>query len=345
MGSAMRYIISASVLLLCASPAWSQQATGKNDARYNSVLWTQNAPEYPVAVRQTYWMAKMQLAAGLANKEHSADEAQAALGDFQDKPPAIILDVDETVLDNSAYNARNIEDGDVFRAATWTAWVNESVAPSVPGAVEFIQHAQGKGVEVFLVTNRRDQHRAGTLKNLKGVGLEVPDDHLLLRNDEEGRGGDKVSRRAMVARDYRIVLLIGDNIADLCAGVAGEPTDLAMTVAAEKQEKFGDGWVMLPNPMYGGWERTNNGLRTQRPKKTQPPQVAADATPTDPLSVLPAPVVGINVPSNSPRSAAAAAPAPGCTTQTIVIGPQYTTPARCNCPTRGRRTRRFNSRR
>jgi acid phosphatase len=255
----MRSIVFISLILLAASPVVGQDRSQPDDARYNAVLWTQNSPEYAVAVRQTYWLAKLQLAAGLDQKDHTADEVQAKAGDFEEKPPAIVLDVDETVLDNSPYNARNIEDNDSFRPQTWTPWVAEAVAPPVPGAVEFIKHARGKGVAVFLVTNRNDSHREGTLKNLRKVGLtqdDVPDNHLLLRNDDDGRGGDKVSRRAMVARDYRIVLLIGDNIADVCAGVSGNSADVAKSVAFNKQQTFGDGWVMIPNAMYGGWERS-----------------------------------------------------------------------------------------
>lgn len=273
----MRSIVFTSLILLTASPLIAQDSSQRNDARYNAVLWTQNSPEYAVAVRQTYWLAKLQLAAGLGQKDHTADEAQAKAADFEEKPPAIILDVDETVLDNSPYNARNVEDSDSFRPKTWTPWVAEAVAPPVPGAVEFIKHAREKGVAVFLVTNRNDQHREGTLKNLRKVGLtldDVPDEHLLLRNDNDGRGGDKVSRRAMVAKDHRIVLLIGDNIADLCDGVYGESADVAKSLAFEKQQTFGDGWVMLPNAMYGGWERSGGGLRTMRAAK--PVKVGAD---------------------------------------------------------------------
>jgi acid phosphatase len=298
----MRSIVFISLILLAASPVVGQDRSQPDDARYNAVLWTQNSPEYAVAVRQTYWLAKLQLAAGLDQKDHTADEVQAKAGDFEEKPPAIVLDVDETVLDNSPYNARNIEDNDSFRPQTWTPWVAEAVAPPVPGAVEFIKHARGKGVAVFLVTNRNDSHREGTLKNLRKVGLtqdDVPDNHLLLRNDDDGRGGDKVSRRAMVARDYRIVLLIGDNIADVCAGVSGNSADVAKSVAFNKQQTFGDGWVMIPNAMYGGWERSGDAIKTMRAAK--PPQVGADVPASPQAAGVQATDVGPPVQAASPQ--------------------------------------------
>ena len=278
-------------LLLFASLAFVARAQSqspeddKRDRRYNSVLWTQVSPEYAVAVKQTYRMAKLQLTARLADKNHSADEVQRQAQDFAGKPPAIILDVDETVLDNSAYNARNIQDHGEFAPLSWNAWIDESAAPAIPGAVDFIKFAESEGVKVFLVSNRRDKHVDATHVNLKQVGLDVPKERLLFRNDEAGRGGSKITRRAMVAEDYRIVLLVGDNIADLCAD-AEDPK-----AALGKMEALGSGWVMLPNAMYGGWERSGRTLRTQR---TSRPVASASVEPRPSQTVpigTPAPVV------------------------------------------------------
>lgn len=275
------------LILLSACPSFGVQSTedDKQDRRYNAVLWTQVSPEYEVAVRQVYRMARLQLTAGLADANHSADEVQRASKDYSEKPPAIILDVDETVLDNSAYNARNIQDRGEFASPTWDAWVDEATAPAVPGAIEFVEFAQSKGVKVFMVSNRRDKHVEPTKANLKRLGLDLPASQFLFRNDDKGRGGSKVSRRAMVAQNHRIVLLIGDNIADLCVG--GEDPQ----VSREKLKTFGDGWVMIPNAMYGSWERNGRVLRTQRtvrPRVATSPATATPATAATPSVLQPA---------------------------------------------------------
>lgn len=270
----MRFLtlLSLSTNLLFHSAVCSQEQKPKPDVRVNSVLWTQSSPEYIVAMRQAYKLAKLQLDAGLEDNSQSADEVQRAEGNFSEKPPAIILDVDETVLDNSPFNARLIEDGATFNSKAWSQWISEAAAQPLPGAVEFIQYAQARDVAVYLVTNRADKDRDGTLRNIKRVGLSVPDNQVLLRNDEDGRGGSKVSRRAMVAAKHRIVLLIGDNIADLCAEVAELPAEEARLATANKLKAFANGWVMLPNPMYGGWERkAASQLRTLRPTKPKLP--------------------------------------------------------------------------
>lgn len=315
------------IMVLVVSPAFSQEPSNrvKNDARYNAVQWMQNSAEYVAATTQAYRLARLQLAAALANKQHTADEQQAAAGGFEEKPPAIILDVDETVLDNSPFQARSVIDGLQFDPVRWSAWVAEASATAIPGAVEFIRHAQDLGVAVFLVTNRRDSEREGTVKNLKDLGVNVPDDNLLLRNDEAGRGGDKLSRRAMVAEKHRVLLLIGDNIADLCDGVAGKPAAESKRIFAEKQQKFGQGWVMIPNPSYGGWERTGDALITLRPERTV--ATKANHTPKVPVQSIP-----IAVQQPLPPTCAA----PGTPVYQQIVTP----PAGYNRPRYRRRRRR-----
>ena len=227
----------------------------KKDPRFQSIVWTQNSAEYKILALQAYDRAATQLKASLADKTWSADEVQLAANDFAEKKPAIILDVDETVLDNSAYNARNVADGKSYSLPSWNAWTNEGKATEIPGSMAFIKLAQDQGVEVFYVTNRRDVVKEATLKNLKELGYPVDNDHLLTRNDEDGREGDKLSRRAMVAKEHRIVLLIGDNMADLCSGMDGREQNARNETALAKQKKLSRGWILLPNPVYGGWER------------------------------------------------------------------------------------------
>jgi acid phosphatase len=177
-------------------------------------------------------------------------------------PTAIIVDLDETVLDNSFYQARRALAGGEFDESSWDAWVSEGAAPAVPGAVEFLRAASRAGHKVFYVTNRSCPRgtapgagcpsREATLRNLVALGL--PDagapDALLQRGDRpEWSGSSKVSRRNWVAERYRIVALAGDDLHDFVdrAEYAQRREELAPL--------FGTRWFLLPNAMYGSWER------------------------------------------------------------------------------------------
>jgi len=140
----------------------------------------------------------------------------------------------------------------------------------IPGAKEFLSKANALGVKVFFVTNRRDEVKQATIQNLNALDLGVPAsaDNVLTRNDDQGRAGDKLSRRAMVAKDFRIVLLIGDNLSDLCDGVEIQDLEARNEVAAKKEALLGSRWIVMPNPVYGSWERSipaqTKGLRLDR---------------------------------------------------------------------------------
>lgn len=224
------------------------------DRRFNAVAWTQNAAEYRLATRQAYRLAALQLDAGLEDAEWTADLVQREHDDYSRKRPAVILDVDETVLDNSAYNARQILQGTGYSTESWNAWVREMKATAVPGALTFVKHANERGVRVFFVTNRRDVVKEATILNLRALGFEANEHNVLTRNDDEGRPRNKVARRAMVAENHRIVLLIGDNMGDFCAGMDTNDGALRNEIAAEKERLVGERWIVLPNPIYGGWE-------------------------------------------------------------------------------------------
>ncbi|MBL8888616.1 MAG: hypothetical protein JNL67_01465 [Planctomycetaceae bacterium] len=244
----------------------SSQQVERHDVRqnksYDAVTWVQASAEYQLLVKQIYRGAAIQLLAGLEDRQWSADEIQTVEGNFQNKPPAIILDVDETVLDNSAYNARNIRDNQSFSLDAWNAWCEERRALAIPGAVDFIHRAEALGVKVFFITDREDNVRQATIENLKQIGVNATEENVLTKNPQLD---DKISRRAIVTQNHRVLLLIGDSMSDLCSGMGTREWEERQAIAAEKTELFGPRWVMLPNPVYGSWQRAlpkdNNGLR------------------------------------------------------------------------------------
>lgn len=234
-----------------APDAWMQ------DPRLQAVAWVQNAAEYRALTRQCYRLAERQLLAGLQDPQWTADEAQLAADDFQSKPPAVILDLDETVLDNASYNARNIVTGQPYSTETWNQWCLEEKAGAIAGARRFLMRAQQLGVTVYFVTNRRDEVKEATINNLNRLqlGIVAEPGNVLTRNDQLGRGGDKLSRRATVAQKHRILLLIGDNLSDLGSQLDASDQSIRNQTAEEKIEALGSRWIVMPNPVYGAWER------------------------------------------------------------------------------------------
>src|SRR6202012_2957502 len=160
-------------------------------------LYQQRAAEYKALCFQAYNIAK--------------ERMDAAIKKRGKKPFAVVTDIDETLLDNSPYDAaRAIKNLD-YNSKTWKQWTAKAIADTVPGAPSFFKYAASKGVKVFYITNRDEDERGATLKNLRLYHLPNTDDaHLLLKK----ASSSKESRRLDVLKKYNIVLLCGDNLPD-----------------------------------------------------------------------------------------------------------------------------------
>ncbi|MFO0939488.1 MAG: HAD family acid phosphatase [Pirellulales bacterium] len=251
---ALTSLVSLSLVLL-SSVCTAQQINPESDYRFGAIAWMQRSAEYRVLTEQTYRYALTQLTTGIKDRKWTADEAQLAEGGYELKKPAVILDLDETVLDNSAFNARNVVHGQAFTNDIWNAWCNEAKADAIPGSLEFVQAAEGLGVTVFFLTNREDVAKPATIENLKRLGFNASESNVLTQNKNDGRPDDKLSRRAAVAKEHRIVLLIGDSMGDLCDGMDIKDFKARNTLATQKTQMLGTRWIILPNPVYGGWQR------------------------------------------------------------------------------------------
>lgn len=230
-------------------------ATGAHD-NLNATLWMQSAVEYQAAALGSYAQARHALASALADTAINALPLSEQSQGFESLPPAIITDADETLIDNSPFQARRIRDGGDFDPATWAAWSNERTARAIPGAVAFAQYAASRGVTVYYVTNRdhASEYQA-TADNLRALGFPLADDNsnLLLRGDPRAPGKEKGERRRLVAKDHRVVLLLGDNLGDFLDGVGGDVA-ARENLIAPYVDWWGSRWIMLPNPSYGSWE-------------------------------------------------------------------------------------------
>ena len=226
----------------------------------NSVLWIQTAAERRVLTTQVYRQAKGMLDAALEDPEWTAVLEQG--GGAAALPPAIILDVDETVLDNSDYQAQLIVDNIKFGRPHWQEWCLKEKALPIPGALALTKYAAERGVTVMYLTNRRHEVEEATRNNLEKAGfpLKADEDTVYTRGEkEEWDVSNKSSRRADIASRYRVLLLFGDDLNDFVAGSRGSLAERDALVE-EYQAYWGNKWFVLPNPEYGGWEGALSGF-------------------------------------------------------------------------------------
>lgn len=230
----------------------------------DATLWTQVSAEYRGASVQAYRLARLRLEEALGDSSWTAAREQEE--PYRRKPPAVILDVDETVLDNSPYQARLIRLAETYGAETWGEWVREARAPAVPGALAFTRFAHERGVRVFYVTNRDADLEEPTRRNLERLGFPMADtlDVLLTEGERPGWDGTKVARREHVAEGHRILLLVGDNLGDFTdepqpgRWIRGEapvrPDGRPAPEPRVGDRRWGRQWIVVPNPVYGSWE-------------------------------------------------------------------------------------------
>jgi len=225
--------------LSIAGSARAQDYTVKdlNEQLVLGTVWYQRSAEARALSYQAFNMAKLIF---------DLDIQKGA----SDKKRAVAVDIDETVLDNSPYEA-GIVDNDFGYPTGWGEWCDAGIAKALPGAVDFLNYVVSKGGDVFYISNRKVQHKDGTINNLKALGFpQVTDDHVLLRE----KTSDKEPRREMVRKEHRIVLLMGDNLNDFDNLFMKKGLDDRAAAVDQVKDQFGSTFIVLPNPMYGDWE-------------------------------------------------------------------------------------------
>jgi acid phosphatase len=227
------------------------------DDNLNAVLWMQDAVEYRANALQTYRAAARQLDRAIKDRNWDALDASERSNPARGLPPAVVFDVDETVLDNSAYQARLVAAGTEYNEAQWDAWVREQKATAIPGVVEFARAAQARGVALFFISNRAVHLKDATIANLRAAGLPVKDDAFLglgtVVPDCEQDGSDKNCRRQLIGRKYRVLMQFGDQLGDFVQVAPNNPQQREALFDAHRAW-IGERWWMLANPSYGSWE-------------------------------------------------------------------------------------------
>lgn len=258
------HIVPIILLIACGSPKAAVRAPlpddpGRQLAHRGSdaVLWQHSSAEAYWIYRQAYEAATTRLLWNIV--ELGKEQPNGSLR----RPMAVIVDIDETVLDNSPYQLHLVRSGQVYEQATWKAWTDSAVARPCPGALEFLHAARKAGCEVFYVTNRDVRERASTLKNLNDHGFPDADEaHLLLM---EGNS-DKTERRARIRATHEVVLLIGDQLRDFDERFKDRSVNDGRNMVDAMADSLSKYFVLLPNPMYGTYRDAIQGRGTEAEK-------------------------------------------------------------------------------
>jgi 5'-nucleotidase (lipoprotein e(P4) family) len=249
--------------------AEAEQGPPANDS-LNATAWFQTSVERDLVFTAIYRAAGQRLDAALKDKRWDALPKEERSNDVSKLRPAIIVDVDETVLDNSPSQVRQIRARRGFDEAAWGAWVSERKAKPLPGAVEFLNAAAKKGVTVFYISNRDASLAEATVANLRQAGFPVKDDSQFLGLGTvvegcEQHGSEKTCRRQLVAGKYRVLMQFGDQVGDFVQIVANTPAGRRAAIAPY-MDWIGNRWWPLPNPVYGSWEPALFGNEWSQPE-------------------------------------------------------------------------------
>jgi len=245
-------------LLAAQTENAKREATlGSTCIRLGGTVYAQVSGEFAGLCLQSYRIATDSLQKKLA----------ARVGQQGAKPPAVVLDLDETVLNNSTFQSWLVRSGCQYSEELWQRYVmtcgNE--AQLIPGAMPFLQDAAKSSVRVCFVSNRRELLRARTIEVLRRLGVWSGNARsaaplLLLAKDDEKRP-NKIERMRDLALHYDVMLFIGDSLGDFPEKFAVEQDDLGVKHVAESirkkvvalRYKWGQDWILIPNAAYGGW--------------------------------------------------------------------------------------------
>jgi 5'-nucleotidase (lipoprotein e(P4) family) len=234
-------LIIALFLFSACTPTHTQQVQiPDSDRLINATVWYQKSAEIRACYYQAYQLAEYKLTENL--KLYNGR-----------KPVAVVMDIDETILDNSPFEGKLIATGELYTKQNWKEWSDKAAAKALPGSVDFINFARSKGVAVILISNRKTDEKENTLLNLVNVGVSFDDTtQIFLRGKNVPSG--KQSRRDQVSEKYEVILYIGDNLADYSSVFDERGNDLAIPDVDSMINELNQKFVILPNPMYGDWE-------------------------------------------------------------------------------------------
>lgn len=221
-------------------------ATADNEYQVAAILFQQHAAEYRALAFQAFNIARMQI-----EKDFDKENLKKLSKEERQKPRAVVVDIDETVLDNSPHQGYLVKNRLPFGVASWLEWGELRKAKAIPGAVAFLEYARRRGFRVFYVSNRLEIQKKATIDNLRIAGFpDVSEETVLLQTDKS----TKEPRRQMILQKHRIVILMGDNLNDLAEEFENKSVAARFAEVDKAENLFGSKYIVLPNATYGAWE-------------------------------------------------------------------------------------------
>ena len=234
-----------------------------------ATLWTQRSVEYKANALTVFALARIRLDEALVDRSWTAAPAEQT-GDYQTLPSAIILDIDETLLDNSKYQVWMMKNDKTFSTKTWNEFCAAQISTAIPGALEFVKYADSKNVKIFYITNRAAETEKDTRENMQKLGFPLGGnvDTFLMQNEKPEWGSAKSTRRAVVTKDYRVLLNIGDNFGDFDDRYRSSEADRLKAFDSD-MAYWGKQWLMIANPTYGSFDTAPFGHDFKKSREDQ----------------------------------------------------------------------------
>ncbi len=225
------------LLVLITGCSGNKNSAPDSEQMVMATLWYQHSAEMRAIYYQTFNLAELRV-----------NQIQEKY--IGEKPLAVVVDIDETMLDNSPLEGKNILEGDRYSKERWVNWTSNASAEPLPGSKAFADFLEETGVELFYISNRSVEDLEATIKNLKLHDFPNADaDHIFLKTDTSS----KKLRRDNLSSTHNIALLIGDNLGDFNEIFEDRSDRLGKGLVDQHKEDFGSRFIVLPNPMYGSW--------------------------------------------------------------------------------------------
>ncbi|MBE5254137.1 MAG: 5'-nucleotidase, lipoprotein e(P4) family [Enterobacterales bacterium endosymbiont of Blomia tropicalis] len=240
MKNSVMFVASGMVTLLltgCVQPPQQQAQQLLSQQSVLAVNWFQQSAEYDALAWQAFNSARL-----------AFDQAPS----LTSKAKAVIVDLDETMLNNSAYSAWQAKEGQPFSSKTWSAWTQARQAKAVPGAVEFARYVNSHGGIMFYVSNRTQKDYAATVANMQQLGFTGVNEKTVRLNTETSNKQTRFD--AIKGEGYNVVLYIGDNLNDFSGETWHQGNQQRREFVNLNHQRFGTQFIVLPNPLYGDWE-------------------------------------------------------------------------------------------
>ncbi|MDD2550406.1 MAG: 5'-nucleotidase, lipoprotein e(P4) family [Bacteroidales bacterium] len=231
-------LITSTFILGCSSVATDSKQNMEQENLTLATIWYQNSPEVKALYYQGFNIAQ--------------ERVQEFQKQKSDRPKAVVVDLDETMIDNSPFQGKMIETGKPFTPEMWDEWVTLEKAEAMPGAVEFTQFCKMQGIEVIYLSNRTVGQQQATMSNMHKLGFAFVKPENFYLKDTTSK---KEPRRRRISENFDIILLLGDNLNDFAQVFEDRYEDWGKANVDGQRQQFGRKFIVFPNPMYGEWEK------------------------------------------------------------------------------------------